>query len=174
MVNPPSLASTGGKLRWPARPASTRGRGGGDRWRRRLGTGGGAESAGGELRCARVARRWRGAARGDAGCQAVAVGAPGREGSAWARRAGTRVAARGCGRAALTNPVMTRGGGQREFLSDGARTRPTARRGEGARVLTLNFGGEAYLYIEGARRLQMECGFRPHDHDRTTESMEGS
>ena len=33
--------------------------------------------------------------------------------------------------------------------------------------------GEAYLYIEGVRRLQMEHGFRPRNRDRMTERMEG-
>ena len=32
--------------------------------------------------------------------------------------------------------------------------------------------GVVYIGIEGARRVQMRCGFRPRDRDRTTEMME--
>ena len=32
--------------------------------------------------------------------------------------------------------------------------------------------GGVYIGIEGARNVQMRCGFRPHDRDQTTEMME--
>ena len=43
-------------------------------------------------------------------------------------------------------------------------------RGEGRPV---NFiGGVIFIGIEGARRVQMRCGFWPRDRDRKTEMME--
>ena len=35
------------------------------------------------------------------------------------------------------------------------------------------WGRNLYIEVEGARSVQMGCGFRPHDRDPTTESMEG-
>ena len=35
------------------------------------------------------------------------------------------------------------------------------------------FEGDLFIGIEGARRVQMRCGFRLRDRDRTTERMEG-
>ena len=32
---------------------------------------------------------------------------------------------------------------------------------------------DLYIEVGGVRRLQMRCGFRPRDRDRTTERMEG-
>ena len=70
-------------------------------------------------------------------------------------------------------PRLAGGGGGRCLAGDG-RVRP-------ARGVFLGFrGGDPrfgmrglYIGIEGARRVQMRCGFRPRDRDRTTEMMEG-
>ena len=41
-----------------------------------------------------------------------------------------------------------------------------------ARVLPEISGERAYLYILGARSVQMRCSFRPHNRDPTAENME--
>ena len=92
------------------------------------------------------------------------------EGPAWAcGPAGAAMWARPRGGTALAEA----GGWVERTLSGVGRTRPSA--AEEGDLFFLGFRGEGeirkrrgvYIGIEEARRVQMRCGFRPHDRDRT-------
>ena len=60
----------------------------------------------------------------------------------------------------------------------GGRVRPNPDMSGGAVEKGLGFGpenseGEVFIWVEGARSVQMRCDFRPRDRDQTTERMEG-
>ena len=66
-----------------------------------------------------------------------------------------------------------RGGGV--DASAGGQTCPAARREVRSRVSGKDpktKKKDLFIEVEGARRVQMRCGFRPRDRDRTTEGME--
>ena len=134
-----------------------RGRGGGRRWRaaapwrRRLATG-------------RRGGRGRRRLGLPGGVELRARGGPTR-----AERAGARVEARRSGRGDRANREAPRGVDRRS-----GRVRPDGKVSAGVwrrRRLGFrgkekeNFGGGLYIGIEGARRVQMRCGFRPRDRD---------
>ena len=166
------MAGDEGRRGGPARPAAGEGAAPEARARGEERTGGGVRHGGG--RCGGgdgVPRRRRSpearkaAALGEGG----GAGARARGGPSWASRAGTAAAMRSRG------DTWRRRVGWRRRADD---VRPGADTSVGADLagmFFLGFRGEGeirkrrgvYIGIEGARRVQMRCGFRPHDRDRT-------
>ena len=149
------------------------------RWRSRGSRGGAArlpEARSGAVErrapaMALVAARAAGAGEGSGGLRDAGGGrrgpGGGAEGPAWA-----------CGpaAAAMWSCHVARCGWRRRAAADASgrgRTRPSARIWRGCFFLGFRGEGEirkrrgVYIGIEGARRVQMRCGFRPHDRDRT-------
>ena len=135
-----------------------------------------------------------GAAKAEAGRRGCRSWHGGGESAGLGEEEGARVAGtRARSRKKTAGPGLSRaGGGGRRSGHGGAtcrvvdggggrwRTRPAGgghvrRRGSGGDDFFLGFRGEGeirkrrgvYIGIEGARRVQMRCGFRPHDRDRT-------
>ena len=101
------------------------------------------------------------------------VGAGLRRGSGWLRR-GRR------GAAGLRGLGGGEGRLRRRDSASGGFVRPGRTMSGAARRISRvsdegdpDFGGILFIEVEEARRVQMRCGFHPHDCDRTTESIEG-
>ena len=90
-------------------------------------------------------------------------------GPTWAPRAGA------VEMAAKDRWQLRIGRGRRRTRPATGRTCPAARGGVDLgfiREMIQNFGEGLFIGIGGARRVQMRCGFRPRDRDRTTKMME--